>query len=141
MTFMGLRSSNTCEHTFTHKHTHNKQHTLPVCTLPCELSTHTLVHTRSQEQARGLFLAGRLYVHTPSYNRHIHDCDEGTTPRVKTPIWTARRQPCSTSTCGSQKRAGRWTRKKRGDRKSSCLFSPCTRFCPGGKSLKCDCSS
>jgi hypothetical protein len=65
-------------------------------------------------------------VHTPTYHRPIHDCDEGTTLKASTPIWTARRHPCSNSTCCRQKRSGRWTRKKRRDRKSSCLCSACT---------------
>ena len=41
----------------------------------------------------------RASLHTPSYNRPIHDCDDGTSPRAKTPVWTFRTQPCSSSTC------------------------------------------
>ena len=36
---------------------------MPVCTSPCELSTHTLVHTHSQEQPHGIFLVGKLCIH------------------------------------------------------------------------------
>ena len=32
---------------------------MPVCTSPCELSTHTWVHTRRQEQPHAIFLAGK----------------------------------------------------------------------------------
>jgi hypothetical protein len=71
----------------------------------------------------------------PSFNRPIHDCDEGTTPQAKTPIWTATKQPYSTSTCGRQKGAGRWKRKKRSKRKSSCLFSACTSSARGARAL------
>ena len=97
------------------------------------------MNTFSQEQPHGYFLASKLCMHQHNH-RPIHDCDEGTTPKAKTPISTARRQPCSTSACcrQTQKCAGWWTLKKLNDHcdNNSCLFSLCTRFCPGGKSLK-----
>jgi hypothetical protein len=59
-----------------------------LCTSPCELSTHTLAHT--QPGATTWHFPSGQIVHTQSYTRPIHDCDKGTTPRVKAPLWTAK---------------------------------------------------
>jgi hypothetical protein len=54
---------------------------VPVCTSSCELSTHRMVHTLSQERPHGILLAGKLCIHhhttdpfmTVTRNNHSHE--------------------------------------------------------------------
>ena len=105
---------------------------MPVCTSPCELSTPTLVHTRSLEQSHGIFLAGKLCI-------HHHTTDPFMTvmkaqhPEPKYPFGLPGGSPAQIPRAAVRSATVvEHAREKRSERKSSCLFSPCTSFCPWG---------
>jgi hypothetical protein len=61
-------------------------------------------------------------------------------PEPKHPFGLSGRSPDQPLRAAVRNAPGQWAREKRSKRKSSCPFSPCSKFCPWGKSLKLDSS-